>query len=30
MTNVGKDRIVKVTLTNIPKVSPTCTNSFGR
>ena len=30
MTNAGKNRIVKVILTNFPKVSATCTNTFGR
>ena len=29
MTNVGKNRLVKVIFTNIHKISDTCTNSFG-
>ena len=30
MTNVGKNRLVKVTFTNIHKLSDACANSFGR
>ena len=29
MTNVGKNRLVKVIFTNIHKISDTCTNTFG-
>ena len=29
LTNVGKNRLVKVTFTNIHKISDTCANSFG-
>ena len=30
MTNVGKNRLVKVIFTNIQKISDACANSFGR
>ena len=30
MTNVGKNRLVKVIFTNIHKISDACANSFGR
>ena len=30
MTNVGKNRLVKVIFTSIHKVSDACANSFGR
>ena len=30
MTNVGKNRLVKVTFINIQKTSDVCGNSFGR
>ena len=30
MTNVGKNRLVKVIVTNIHKISHACANSFGR
>ena len=30
MTNVGKNRLVKVTLTNIHKISDSCANTFRR
>ena len=30
MTNVGKNRLVKVIFTNIHKISDACGNSFGR
>ena len=30
VTNVGKNRLVKVILTNIYKISDACANSFGR
>ena len=30
MANVGKSRLVKVTFTNIHKISDACANSFGR
>ena len=30
MTNVGKNRLVKVTFTNIHKISDACASSFGR
>ena len=30
MTNVGKNRLVKITFTNIHKISDACANSFGR
>ena len=30
MTNVGKNRLVKVTFTNIHKISDACANSFSR
>ena len=30
MTNVGKNRLVKVIFTNIHKISNACTKSFGR
>ena len=30
MTNVGKNRLVKIIFTNIHKVSDACANSFGR
>ena len=30
MTNVGKNRLVKVIFTNINKISDSCANSFGR
>ena len=30
MTNVGKNKLVKVIFTNIHKISNACTNSFGR
>ena len=30
ITNVGKSRPVKITLTNIHKISDACANSFGR
>ena len=30
MTNVGKNRLVKVIFTNIHKISHACANSFGR
>ena len=30
MTNVGKNRLVKVIFTNVHKISDACANSFGR
>ena len=30
MTNVGKNRLVKITFTTIHKISDACANSFGR
>ena len=30
VTNVGKNRLVKVIFTNIHKISDACANSFGR
>ena len=30
MTNVGKNRLVKVIFRNIHQISDACTNSFGR
>ena len=30
MTNVGKNRLVKVIFTNVHKISDACVNSFGR
>ena len=30
MTNVGKNRLVKVIFTNIHKISDACANKFGR
>ena len=30
MTNVGKNRLVKVIFTNIHKIRDACANSFGR
>ena len=30
MTNLGKNRLVKVIFTNIQKISDACANSFGR
>ena len=30
MTNLGKNRLVKVIFTNIHKISDVCANSFGR
>ena len=30
MTNVGKNRLVKVIITNIYKISDSCPNSFGK
>ena len=30
MTNVGKNRLVKVFFTDIHKISDACANSFGR
>ena len=30
MTNVGKNRLVKVIFTNVYKISDACANSFGR
>ena len=30
MTNVGKNKLVKVVFTNIHKISDACANSFGR
>ena len=30
MANVGKNRLVKVTFTNVHKISDACANSFGR
>ena len=30
ITNVGKNRLVKVIFTNIHKISDACANSFGR
>ena len=30
ITNVGKNKLVKVVFTNIHKISDACANSFGR